>query len=66
MMKKFWIYATKIKYETDEEKEENNYTLDHTVISYLMNNENEYLDHLGSSLSAKDLSEKVWKNINED
>ena len=60
MMRKFRIYSTKIEYELDKQDA---YTLDHTVISYLMNNESEYLDHLGSSMSAKDLGEKVWDKI---
>ena len=52
-MKKFKIYATKIEYEIDNEsKTEKNYTLDHTVLSYLMSDKNIYLDHLGSSLNA--------------
>lgn len=68
MMKKFKIYATKIEFETEDEKgnKEESYTLDHTVISYLMNDENEYLTHLGSSLSAKDLAGKIVDHITED
>lgn len=38
MMRKFKIYSTKIEYEL--ENKEKSYTLDHTVISYLMNREN--------------------------
>lgn len=65
MMKKFKIYATKIEFETEDDKgvKEENYTLDHTVISYLVSDDNEYLIHLGSSLSAKDLAEKIVDHV---
>lgn len=68
MMRKFKIYSTKIEYEIENDKKEkvNSYTLDHTVISYLMNGDNEYLDHLGSSLNARDLSEKIDTAIKRD
>ena len=64
MLKKFKIYATKIEFDLEEDdKVEKNYTLDHTVISYLMSDKNEYLDHLGSSLNAKDMAKKVIESI---
>ena len=66
MLKKFKIYATKIEFDLEEEQEEKNYTLDHTVISYLMSDKNEYLDHLGSSLNAKDMAKKVVESIMEN
>jgi cytochrome oxidase Cu insertion factor (SCO1/SenC/PrrC family) len=56
MLKKFKIYATKIEYQ-DEEDSPKSYTIDHTVLSYLMDRNGEYLDHLGSSMNGKDLSE---------
>lgn len=58
MMKKFKIYASKIEYQ-DDENSPKNYTIDHTVLSYLMNWDGEYLDHLASSLNARDLSDRV-------
>ena len=43
MMRKFKIYSSKIEYEDeDEENPQNNtssYTLDHTVISYIMDHD---------------------------
>jgi protein SCO1/2 len=67
MLKKFKIYATKIEFETQNEKGENEkgYTYDHTVISYLMSDSNEYLVHLGSSLGVKDLADTITENIME-
>lgn len=64
MLKKFKIYATKIEFE--EQNGDRSYTLDHTVISYLMNKNDEYLEHLGSSLNAKDMCDKITEAIKED
>lgn len=67
MMRKFKIYSSKIEYEdTEEDKTVKNYTLDHTVISYLMDQNSNYLTHLGSSLNANDLSEKIYESIIND
>lgn len=68
MLKKFRIYATKIEFETTNEKGEieKGYTYDHTVISYLMSDSNEYLTHLGSSLGVKDLADSIVDNIMEN
>lgn len=68
MLKKFWIYATKIEFETKDEKGEDvkGYTYDHTVIAYLMSDTNEYLTHLGSSMGVKDLSETIVDSIMEN
>jgi protein SCO1/2 len=68
MLKKFRIYATKIEFETTNEKgeAEKGYTYDHTVISYLMSDSNEYLTHLGSSLGVKDLADTIVDNIMEN
>ncbi len=43
-----------------------NYTIDHTVLSYLMDRNGEYLDHLASSMNAKDLAERVSEAIKQD
>ena len=63
MMRKFKIYSSKIEYEDEEESDTpsktQSYTLDHTVISYLMSRENEYLNHLGASLSAHEIYQKI-------
>lgn len=68
MLKKFKIYSTRMDFETTDEKGEvqKGYTYDHTVISYLMSDTNEYLTHLGSSLGVKDLSDTITDHIMED
>ncbi len=66
MLRKFKIYATKIEYEQEiDGKDAKSYTIDHTVLSYLMSDNNKYLDHLGSSLNAKDLSKKIIDSVME-
>ena len=65
MLKLFKIYATKIEFE-DGETGEAGYTLDHTVISYLMNKDDEYIEHLGSSMNAKDMCDKIIEAIEDD
>lgn len=58
MMKKFRIYASKIEVDEAPKKpgEKRPYTLDHTIITYLMDDNNNYLTHLGSNLSDKDMA----------
>ncbi|EAS02110.1 SCO1/SenC family protein (macronuclear) [Tetrahymena thermophila SB210] len=71
MMKKFRIYSTKMEYEDIEDdrgkdskgKMKNNYTIDHTVLTYLMDDQNNYLAHLGSNLSETDLAKVITENI---
>lgn len=69
MLKKFKIYATRIEFEQEDEetgKSYNDYTLDHTIISYLISDENEYITHLGSSLGANDLAERIIDSVMEN
>ena len=65
MLRKFKIYATKMEFETTNEKGEveQGYTYDHSVIAYLMSDENEYLVHLGSSLGSRDLANNITDHI---
>lgn len=65
MMRKFRIYASKIEFEDNEEKFKNAYTIDHTIITYLMDDNNEYLTFLGSNLSEGDIARKIIESINE-
>ena len=44
-MKSFRIYANKIPLENE------NYSIDHTTITYLMDENNEYVDHLNPNLT---------------
>eukprot|EP01016_Furgasonia_blochmanni_P012664 TRINITY_DN1631_c0_g1_i2.p1 TRINITY_DN1631_c0_g1~~TRINITY_DN1631_c0_g1_i2.p1 ORF type:complete len:247 (-),score=73.94 TRINITY_DN1631_c0_g1_i2:202-882(-) len=39
------------------------YTIDHTIITYLMSDTNEYLAHLGSNMSDYDLSQTIVDKI---
>lgn len=61
MMNKFRIYASKIELDEKPTKpgEKKPYTLDHTIITYLMDDNNEYITHLGSNLSDRDLSQII-------
>jgi len=49
MLKDFRIYATKLEFEEDNGT--NSYTIDHTVFTYLMSDENKYVNFYGSSMS---------------
>ena len=61
MMNKFRIYASKIELDETPLKpgEKRPYTLDHTIITYLIDDSNNYLTHLGSNLSDRDLSQII-------
>lgn len=61
MMNKFRIYASKIELDDKPLKpgEKRPYTLDHTIITYLMDDSNNYLTHLGSNLSDRDLAQII-------
>jgi len=65
MMNKFRIYATKIELDEAPKKpgEKKPYTLDHTIITYLMDDNNEFVTHLGSSLSDRDLSQIIVDSV---
>lgn len=70
-MKAFKIYASKIELDDATTKPDGKkpYTLDHTIITYLMNDENQYLTHLGSNMSDRDLAnvivDKIMQNETE-
>lgn len=67
MMRKFRIYATKIELDEQENKGQNKpYTLDHTIITYLMDDSNNYLTHLGSNLGDRDMSKIIVDAILEN
>ena len=63
MLKDFKIYSSKMKIEGDESEE---YTMDHTIIAYLMNSNNQFVTHLGSSMGVHDLANYVVRNIIDD
>lgn len=70
-MKAFKIYASKIELDIEEEKSKDKkqqnskkeYTLDHTIITYLVDDENNYITHLGSNLGEHDLAKTIANNI---
>lgn len=50
-LKKFKIYATKINFEDEEQhRGMQGYTIDHTILTYLIDDENNYMTHLGANL----------------
>lgn len=70
-MKQFKIYASKIELDDMPQSKDGKkpYTLDHTIITYLMSDSNQYLTHLGSNMSDRDLAnviiDKIMQNETE-
>lgn len=64
-MKKFKIYASKIEFEDTEavEKGRKSYTIDHTILTYLMSDSNEYVVHLGGNLGEHELAKTIIEKI---
>ncbi len=60
-MKKFKIYSSKIEFEDEETlvRGRKSYTIDHTILTYLMNDRNEYIAHLGANLGEHDLANLI-------
>jgi cytochrome oxidase Cu insertion factor (SCO1/SenC/PrrC family) len=60
-MKQFKIYSSKLEFEDENEvvKGRKSYTIDHTILTYLMSDTNEYLTHLGANLGEHDLSNLI-------
>lgn len=54
------------KVDTSKPKEKEPYTIDHTIITYLMDDENNYVTHLGSNLGEFDLSKTIVEKIMEN
>lgn len=52
-----------INRDDDSDDIKKNYTIDHTVLTYLMDDSNNYLAHLGSNLSETDLAKLITENI---
>ena len=50
----------------EEQKGRKSYTIDHTILTYLMSDTNEYLTHLGANLGEQDLANLILEKINED
>lgn len=73
-MQKFRIYASKIEYELDEEDQDkiseerrkNAYTIDHTIITYLFDDNNNFIDFLGANMNEYDMSQKIVNSIMEN
>lgn len=67
MMTKFKIHASKIELEEEEENadpsKEKPYTLDHTIITYLMDDENQYVTHIGSNMSASETANHIITKV---
>lgn len=65
-LKKFKIYATKINFEDESEHRGlQGYTIDHTILTYLVDDENNYLTHLGANLGEHDLAKTIMEKIRE-
>ena len=60
-MKKFKIYASKIEFEDEDTVKQGrkSYTIDHTILTYLMSDNNEYLVHLGANLGEHQLAKTI-------
>ncbi len=77
-MNKFRIYASKIEYDLDEEEEssqknedkkisetrrKNAYTLDHTIVTYIIDDQNNFVDFLGANMNDHDMAQKIVDSI---
>ena len=67
-MRKFKIYASKLEYDDADSvvKGRKSYTIDHTILTYLMNGKSEYLTHLGANLSDHELARIILERVGED
>lgn len=67
-MKKFKIYASRIEFEDEDAvvKGRKSYTIDHTILTYLMSDSNEYLAHLGANLGEHELAKTIVEKILEN
>ena len=65
MMSKFKIHASKIELEEEQvdPSKPKPYTLDHTIITYLMDDENTYLTHIGSNMSASETAQHIITKV---
>lgn len=67
MMARFKIHATKIEMESEDPSEQGSskaYTLDHTIITYLMDDDNQYVTHIGSNMSASETANHIITKVN--
>jgi cytochrome oxidase Cu insertion factor (SCO1/SenC/PrrC family) len=64
-MKLFKIYASKVEFEDENTVKlgRKGYTIDHTILTYLMSDNNEFLTHLGGNLSEYDLVKAIIEQI---
>ena len=62
-MNTFRIYTSKIELDAIEKGGKKPYTLDHTIITYLMDDNNNYITHLGSNLGDRDLATLIVDSI---
>ena len=68
IMQSFKIYASKIYYDKVKEEDrnlKNAYTIDHTIITYLMDDNNNYVNYIGSNLNEGDMAGTIVESIME-
>ena len=69
IMQSFKIYASKIFFDNMKENEKtmkNSYTIDHTIITYLMDDNNNYVNYLGSNLNETEMADTIVESILEN
>jgi cytochrome oxidase Cu insertion factor (SCO1/SenC/PrrC family) len=49
-----------------EAKKDEKYTLDHSIVVYLMGPDNQFLTYLGSNLDEKDMTDIILDEISAD
>ena len=49
-----------------EKKKEEKYTLDHSIIVYLIGPDNQFLTYLGSNLDEKDMADLILDEVSND
>lgn len=52
--------------QADKPKKNDKYSLDHTIVTYLMNPDNEFVTYLGSNLNEKEMTELILDEISND
>ena len=68
-MQNFKIYASKIYFDKVKEGDKNMknaYTIDHTIVTYLMDDNNNYVTYLGSNLNESDMAGTIIESIMEN
>ena len=65
-MKQLKEHAPEVLEMKYDKKKDDKYTLDHSIIVYLMGTDNQFLTYLGSNLDEKDMADLILDEISHD